>query len=144
MNRHFLVTGILAFSAIARAGGTGAQTLPPTLPLNGTVTASTCVANPNDPCNSISYPSPIATSRFTLDQPSTVNFMIMGEAGYAPVIYLSGGECDDTACGPELPAGAYCVTVSADEESAIGSCGGFALAVETIGAEIIFSGGFED
>jgi hypothetical protein len=143
MNRHFLVTGILAFSALARARDTGAQTLPPTLPLNGTVIANTCVVNPNEPCNAISYPSPIATSRFTLDQPSTVNFMMWGEAGYAPVIYLSGDGCDDTACGPELPAGSYCVTVTADAESTIGSCGGFVLAVQTIGTEVIFSGGFE-
>jgi len=144
MRRQFLIAGMIAISFLAHAGEACAQALPPTLPLNGTVTADTCVQNPNDPCDSNSYPSPIATSRFTLDEPSTVNFTMSGSSpGFDPVIYLSGGECDDTDCGPDLSAGTYCVTVTASPASVIGSCGSFTLAVETVGG-VIFGAGFDD
>ena len=105
MGTRFLVLGLAAISILAQAGAACAQSLPPILPLNGTVGASTCSENLNEPCDSTVYPSPTATSRFTLDEPSTVN---------------------------------------TSEESAIGSCGYFMLAVETTPGEWIFGAGFDD
>ena len=145
MGTRLLVLSIAAISILAHAGAVRAQSLPPILPLNGTVGASTCSENLNEPCDATVYPSPIATSRFTLDEPSTVNFMISGVgSGFQPALYLSGDNCDGTACGPDLPAGSYCVTVTASEESAIGSCGYFMLAVSTTPGEWIFGAGFDD
>lgn len=145
MGKRLLVFGMVAMSMLARAGAARAQTLPPTLPLNGTVGADTCLENPNDPCDSTVYPSPIATSRFTLDEPSTVNFMISGTTGgFQPALYLSGDNCGEGGCGPSLPAGSYCVTVTASEQSAIGSCGYFMLMVQTTAGEWIFGAGFDD
>ena len=145
MGRRLLVLGVAAISILAHAGPACSQTLPPTLPLNGTVGADTCVENPNEPCDSTVYPSPIATSRFTLDDASTVNFTISGTTGsFQPALYLSGDNCDRTGCGPDLPPGSYCVTVTASEESAIGSCGYFMLMVQTTAGEIIFGAGFDD
>jgi len=142
MGTYFFAIGILTYSAVGLAGDICQPSLPPTLPLNGTVAANTCAANPNEPCDSTTYPSPTATSRFTLDQASIVNFTMSGAPGYDPAIYLSGGECDEATCGPELPAGSYCLTVTASEESAIGACGCFTLMVETVEGAV-FDNGFD-
>ena len=145
MDRYFLVVGIVAFAALVPAGIATAQGFPAELPLNGSVASTTCGGNPNEPCSAASYPNPTVTSRFTLDQPSTVNMMLMGQPGYSPVIYLSGDGCEDGGCGSDLPAGSYCVTITADEGSAPGSCGPFTIAVATtVSDETIFNGSFDD
>ena len=116
--------------------------LPPTLPLNGVVTASTCPTDGNERCDWIAYPSPVTTSRFTLAQPGEVNFWLSGMGPFSPVLYLSGGVCDEGECGPELRAGTYCATVTASPESANGSCGCFNLAVATT-TDPLFDDGFD-
>jgi hypothetical protein len=119
-----------------------ADPLPATLPLNGVVTASTCATDGNERCDWTAYPSPITTSRFTLAEAGTVNFALSGLGSFSPALYLSGGVCDEEECGPELPAGSYCATVTADPGSAIGSCGCFNLAVATM-TDPLFDDGFD-
>jgi hypothetical protein len=135
----------VVFCALLCASGARADCanpLPPTLPLNGVVTASTCSTDGNERCDWTAYPSPVTTSRFTLAQPSEVTFWLSGMGPFSPALYLSGGVCDEGECGPELPAGTYCATVTASPESAIGSCGCFNLAVATM-ADPLFDDGFD-
>jgi hypothetical protein len=124
----------------------GCDLMPPILPLNGDVFAGTCTDSGNGPCNEVQYPSPIATSRFTLDEPSTMEFVIssVGAPAWTPTIYLSGGVCDEGPCGPHLPAGSYCMTVTASPFDGDGACGCFGLHVETaVDDDTLFRSFFE-
>ena len=140
IDARVLVLCALVYAGVAHADCV--NPLPPTLPLNGVVTASTCPTDGNERCDWTAYPSPVTTSRFTLAQPSAVNFWLSGMGPFSPVLYLSGGVCDEGECGPELPAGTYCATVTASPESAIGSCGCFNLAVATT-TDPLFDDGFD-
>src|SRR5690242_16870425 len=129
----------------ATTASAGCALMPPILPLNGDVMAGTCTDSGNGPCNDVEYPSPIATSRFTLDEPSTMELVIssVGMPTWTPTIYLSGGICDEGQCGPQLPAGSYCMTITASPFDADGACGCFALHVETVADDTIYRGYFD-
>jgi hypothetical protein len=116
--------------------------LPPTLPLSGQFAANTCRTNENPPCNATPYDYTTSTTLLTLDQASTLTLILVGSTPFEPAGYLSGGVCNDGSCGPELPAGNYCLTVAPDPSSAIGTCGCFMLLVESV-AEPVFANGFD-
>lgn len=136
-----LVLAALACAGFARADCL--EPLPATLPLNSLVTATTCPREGNESCNWRVYPSPATSARFTIDKPSIVNIALSGVDTFGPALYLSGGVCDEGECGPELPAGSYCATVTASAESAIGSCGCFDLFVQTAALDILYEDGFD-
>jgi hypothetical protein len=117
--------------------------LPPTLPLSGQFTANTCMTNQNPACNATPYDYTTSTTLLTLDQASSVTLTLGGTATFQPAGYLSGGICNDGSCGPELPAGNYCLTVAPDPSSAIGTCGCFMLLVESVAADPVFANGFD-
>src|SRR5690348_4623621 len=112
MNARWSLVLVSILSAATAKAGCGP--MPPILPLNGFADGGTCGGNQNEACNDVQYPNPTATARFTLDTPSTMSIAISGgTAGFMPIGYLSGGVCDDGACLPHLPAGSYCLTVTA-------------------------------
>lgn len=141
----FLALAMLTSAAAARAGTDpcAVNALPPTLPLNGMVIANTCPANENPPCNSADYSSPTSTALLTLDRTTTVDYALSGDGQFGPSLYISGGICDRGPCGVRLPAGNYCVTVTASPESAIGSCGCFVLLMDTSDPDALFLNGFD-
>lgn len=143
MGKLILAAAMLVLPAFAHAGGDSClDPLPAELPLNATLTASTCVVNPNEACDATPYSSPIATSRFTLDERSSLGMVVAGMYNYDPALYLTGHICEGEDCEPALPAGEYCLTVTAGPYATVGSCGCFMLDVE-VAANEIFRDGFD-
>lgn len=115
--------------------------LPATLPLDDVVTGNTCPPDPNPPRNDIVYESPAAATRFVLERPSSLAVELAGDHFFTPQAYLFSDQCPGGRCAPgaTLPAGSYCLTVTASPFDAIGSCGCFQIATH-VG---IFTDGFE-
>ncbi|MBO9662392.1 hypothetical protein [Dokdonella sp.] len=133
--------GLCAPAAMADSGDCDTP-LPTALPLNGTVIASTCPRSHQLPCGPVDLPNPATTSRFSLDRPARVDFALAGVGPFDAAMYISGDGCEGPSCGPELPAGDYCVVVTASPPSALGSCGCFAL-LSDADVETVFRDGFE-
>lgn len=139
--------GLYATIAVADGGDCGTP-LPTSLPLDGTVIASTCpsgsrqISAPPPSCQATGFPNPTTISSFTLAHPARVDFALVGFESFDAAMYVSGDGCGESGCGPELPAGDYCVVVTASPPSALGSCGCFALYSEA-DAETVFRDGFE-
>ena len=138
--------GLYAISAAADGGDCGTP-LPAPLPLNGTVIASTCPSGGRELshpplCETTGFPSPMTISSFTLNHRARVDFALIGFESFDAAMYLSGDGCGDSGCGSELPAGRYCVVVTASPPSAEGSCGCFALFSEA-DAETVLRDGFD-
>jgi hypothetical protein len=96
------------------------------------------------------YDSPISTSTLILDSSSSISYttQVIGPPTFTPALYISGGICDVLQCNssgplPDLPAGSYCVTVTASAFDAMGSCGCFALLMDAAAPNMIFADGFE-
>lgn len=130
--------------AISQGDPCQSNALPNPLPLNGEATTSTCAPDVNPVCSTVSYPYPRSSTKLILNEPGTVTFALQGwnVPPFTPALYVSDGPCDVEDCGSVLPAGEYCVTVTADPTSALGTCGCFTLQVITT-TDALFRDGFE-
>jgi hypothetical protein len=148
---RLLVCPVLSVASIqAFAGIVCPTSLPNPLPLDQTIEANTCAVQGSTPCSSTTYESPISTTTLTLDSASAVSVALTaaGPPGFSPTLYVSGGICDVVQCYsnaplPPLPAGSYCMTVTASPFDSMGACGCFAISVHASVLDSIFDDGFE-
>lgn len=120
----------------------GANALPSPLPLDSQAMANTCMPDANPVCSSASFPYRTSNTRLILTEPSAISLTVAGDPLFSPTPYVSGEGCNDGDCGTTLPAGEYCLTVTADPSSAMGSCGCFNLLIETA-SDQVFENGFD-